>query len=73
MTTPRDLQPGAYTTAQVCQRISMRRTTFYALKAAGELPFLEEVQPRLGRIVRYRADLVEQYVANQFAREAVHA
>lgn len=61
---------GAYTVAQVLARISMSRSTFFRLKQQGELPFLEEVKPRLGRLVRYRADLVEQFVANQFNRKA---
>lgn len=64
------IERGAYTIAQVCERISMPRRTFFDLRARGELPFLDEVKPRLGRIVRYRADLVDQWVANQFQRES---
>lgn len=64
----RHLDPGAYTVTQVCERIAMGRSTFYRLKDAGELPFLEEVQPRLGKRPRYRADLVEQYVSGTFNR-----
>ena len=65
----RSLDRGAYTITEVCERISMPRSTFYRLLAAGELPFIEEVQPRLGKRPRFRADLVETFVANQFNRE----
>jgi len=56
----------AYTVAQIIERVPMSRRTFYRLKALGELPFLEECQPRTGRIVRYRADLVDRYAAGQW-------
>lgn len=62
------LDAGCLTIAQVCARISMPRRTFTRLRDAGQLPFLEEVQPRLGMRPRYRADLVEQYVAGTFNR-----
>lgn len=64
----RTAKAGVYTVAQVLARVSMSRSTFYRLLKAGELPFLEEVQPRLGRCARYRADLVEDYIANTFNR-----
>lgn len=64
----RHIERGAYTITEVCDRISLARSTFYRLRNAGELPFLEEVRPRLGKRARYRADLVEQFVANQFNR-----
>lgn len=66
--THRRLDPGAYTISQIIERVPMSRSTFYRLRDAGELPFLEEVQPRAGGRRRYRADLVEQYVANTFNR-----
>lgn len=59
---------GAYTITKVLERIDMARSTFYRLRDLGELPFIEEVRPRLGKRPRYRADLVEQYVSNQFNR-----
>lgn len=62
------LQAGAYTITKVLERIDMPRRTFTRLRDAGRLPFLEEVQPRLGMRPRYRADLIEQYVSNQFNR-----
>lgn len=62
----RDLQSGTYTITQVCQRTSLARSTFYRLRDAGELPFLEEVRPRIGKRARYRADLIEQWVAGNW-------
>jgi hypothetical protein len=56
----------SYTIAQILERVPMSRRTFFRLRAAGELPFLEECQPRAGRIVRYRADLVDRYAAGQW-------
>jgi hypothetical protein len=46
----------------------MTKRTFRRLRAAGEMPFLEELQPRLGRSVRYRADLVDRYLAGQWGQ-----
>lgn len=65
----RQLEPGAYTIAQVISRVPMSRRTFYRLLALGELTFLEEL-PRLGGLRRFRADLVEEWVANDFNRKA---
>jgi excisionase family DNA binding protein len=55
-----------YTVAQILDLLSMGRRTFYTLKTAGKLPFLEELKPRLGRRVRYRADLVDRYLENEW-------
>lgn len=55
-----------YTLAQVIEKVQMARRTFYRLKAQGELVFLEEILPRAGRRPRYRADLVDRWVANQW-------
>jgi hypothetical protein len=51
-----------YTVAEVREKLQMTKTTFTRLKGAGLLPFLEELRPRLGRRVRYRADLVDRYL-----------
>jgi predicted DNA-binding transcriptional regulator AlpA len=59
-------EPRCYTTAQVLARLEMNRRTFFELKRRGRLPFLEELRPRLGRIVRYRADRIDQYLAGKF-------
>jgi hypothetical protein len=64
---------GCYTVAQLLVRLDMRRRTFYELHKAGRLPFLEELRPRLGRCQRFRADLVDRYLAGQWgSRDALH-
>ena len=58
-----------YTVRQVLERLGMSLATFKRLRAAGGLPFLEELRPRLGRIIRYRADLVDRYLAGQWPQQ----
>jgi predicted DNA-binding transcriptional regulator AlpA len=60
--------PRCYTIKQVCQMLEMPRRTFFDLRKAGALPCLEELRPRLGRLVRYRADLIDRYVAGQWGQ-----
>jgi hypothetical protein len=57
-----------YTVAQLLgpDLLNMTRRTFFRLRAKGELPFLVEVEPRAGRVIRYRADLVDRYLAGQW-------
>jgi len=55
-----------YTIAQICERLSMARRTFFELRKRNALPWLEEIRPRAGRIVRYRADLVDRYLAGEW-------
>lgn len=43
--------------------LRLSRSTFYEALAAGQLPFLEELRPRIGGRPRYRADLVDRYLA----------
>lgn len=57
----------AYTIAEICNRLSIPRSTFFHLRTRGQLPFLEELQPRLGRVVRYRADLIDRYADGQWS------
>lgn len=59
-------EPRAYTVAMLLEKLEMARSTFFALKAAGRLPFLEEIKPRCGRCLRFRADLVDRYLAGQW-------
>jgi len=61
---------GCYTAAEIQQRLKMGRATFHRLRHEGKLPFLEELKPRLGRVVRYRADLVDTYLAGQWQQPA---
>jgi hypothetical protein len=62
------MSPACYTARDIQQRLKMSRTTFNDLKRAGRLPFLEEIKPRLGGVIRYRADLVETYLRNEWQR-----
>lgn len=55
-----------YTVADVITKLQMSTRTFRRLQRAGKLPFLEELRPRLGRIVRYRADLVDRYLEGRW-------
>jgi excisionase family DNA binding protein len=56
------------TTKQVCEALNLSASTFFDLKRAGKLPMVEELKPRLGRLVRYRADLIERYLAGQWGQ-----
>ena len=60
--------PRAYTIAQVCEVLSIPRRSFFHLRKAGHLPMCQELRPRIGRVVRYRADLVDQYAAGQWGQ-----
>lgn len=48
--------------------LNMPRRTFSRLRSKGELPFLVEVEPRAGRVIRYRADLVDQWLAGKWGK-----
>jgi hypothetical protein len=58
----------AYTIAQICEALELPRSSFFNLRQTGQLPFLEELKPRLGRVVRYRADLIDRYLDGQFGQ-----
>ena len=60
------MSPRCYTTDDVLALLKMPRRTFDKLRAARKLPFLEELQPRLGKHRRYRADLVDRYLAGEW-------
>lgn len=60
-----------YTTAQACEKLNLPRRTFFRLKRCGQIPCLEEIRPRLGRVARYRADLIDQYIANDWQRRSL--
>lgn len=57
-----------YTIAQVLDRLQLSRTTFFKMRRAHQLPFLEELKPRIGRHPRYRADLVDRYLEGQWGQ-----
>jgi len=60
--------PRCYTVLQILELLQMPRRTFYELRAQGKLPCLEELKPRLGRRIRYRADLIDKYLAGQWGQ-----
>ena len=59
-------EPRCYTLPEVLARLKLPRRTFQDLRAAGKLPFIEELKPRLGRTLRFRADLIDRYLAGQW-------
>lgn len=60
------LYPRCYIVPQLLEKLVLSRSTFFDLLHRGELPFLEEIKPRIGRRARYRADLVDRYLENQW-------
>lgn len=58
--------PRCYTVADLLAMLQIPRATFYGLKKAGKIPCLEELKPRIGRRARYRADLIDRYLANEW-------
>lgn len=60
-------QPKCYTVAQLLDALQLSRTQFFELKRQGELPFLEELQPRVGGKHRYKAEPIDLYFENKFA------
>lgn len=61
-------EPRCYDIPEVLAKLKMSRRTFEKLRRARELPFLEELLPRLGRRRRYRADLIDRYLAGQWGQ-----
>lgn len=58
-----------YTAAQIVGFLQISKCSFFALKRRGQLPFLEELRPRVGRSVRYRADLIDRYLAGEWQQQ----
>ncbi|HLX21666.1 MAG TPA: helix-turn-helix domain-containing protein [Gaiellaceae bacterium] len=57
-----------YLLEEALRVLQMPRRTFYKLKKKGLLPCVVECTPRLGRRPRFRADLIDRYVAGQFGQ-----
>jgi hypothetical protein len=57
-----------YTIAEIRTLLKVSPTTFKRMRRDGALPFLEELRPRLGRSVRYRAEPVDRYLAGAWGR-----
>jgi hypothetical protein len=60
-----------YLVPEICEKLQMPRRTFNRKRKAGEMPFLEELRPRIGRRPRYRADLIDRYLAGEWQRPAL--
>ena len=60
--------PKCYTAPQIMALLQIPYRSFYDWKRRGKLPFLEELKPRLGGRIRYRADLVDRYLAGQWGQ-----
>lgn len=60
-----------YFIPQVLDLLQLTPTTFKRLRSEGKLPFLEEMRPRLGRRVRYRAEPVDRYLAGEWGRPSL--
>jgi hypothetical protein len=62
------MTPRCYTTTELCKALDLPARTFFRLKAQHQLPFLEELKPRIGRSARYRADLVDRWLSGQWGQ-----
>jgi len=62
--------PRCYTVKDLMPMLHLGRTAFYAALREGRLPFLEELRPRAGRKMRFRADLVDRYMAGDWTPAA---
>ena len=56
-----------YTVAKIRELLDgMPRSTFYDLLKRGRLPYVEEILPRSGRLARYRAGPIDEYLQNRW-------
>jgi hypothetical protein len=55
----------------ILEQLQISKRTFNRQRKAGGLPFLEELRPRIGRRPRYRADLIDQYLAGEWGRPSL--
>lgn len=55
--------PRCYLIPELLERLQLSRRQFEMRR--GEMPFIEELLPRIGRRPRYRADLVDAYLAGE--------
>lgn len=62
---------AVYTVSDLVRLLALPRSTFFELWRRGDLPFLEELQPRLGRTARFRAEPVDRYLAGQWGRRVL--
>lgn len=60
---PQSAANRVYTSTQIIGLLQISRSSFFHLKRRGALPFLHALH--VGRSVRYRADLVDRYLAGR--------
>jgi len=58
----------ALTIKEVCEALNIPRRSFFHLRRTGQLPMLSELKPRIGRVVRYRAEPIDRYLNGQFGQ-----
>lgn len=53
-----------YTLVQLLsvELLNMPRSTFFHLRAKGELPWVQEIRPRAGRVARFKAEPINRYL-----------
>jgi hypothetical protein len=57
--------PRCYLIPELLERLQISRRQFEIKRASGEMPYIEELLPRIGRRPRYRADLVDAFLAGE--------
>lgn len=57
-----------YLINDICRELKMSRRTFFMLRKAGKLPFLEELKPRLGSRERFRAEPIDRFLNGQWGQ-----
>jgi hypothetical protein len=57
-----------YTRQQVMDLLHLKRRSFERLKAAGQLPMVEELRPVISNRKLYRADLLDRYLAGEWGQ-----
>jgi len=60
------IPPRCYLVRDLLPMLKLSRASFFDLLKRGKLPFLEELKPRIGGRARYRADLVDRYLAGEW-------
>jgi hypothetical protein len=61
-----DQNRRCYTVEEILEKLQLPRRTFERYRS--RLDFLQELQPRIGRTRRYRAEPIDQYLAGQWPR-----
>ena len=57
--------PRCYLIPELLERLQISRSEFERKRGTGQMPYIEELLPRIGRRPRYRADLVDAFLAGE--------